>query len=337
MSSVFRTLALGLGLVGFLSTLATAAPARPRTWWWYRTNGVAVSFVDGTAPAAANSTAAPSFAGPVDTSGIVSNMPVASSPIFYSNMAASASRQLDGPARSPRPSTSYPYDAYLNMGDGAYAGASTLTSGGAQPWYLSPVVSQLYGGVPNADERAAFSQGVLDRVEQTYAKSGITLSLTTNPLDSAAHSLSVVSNTSYAANPDAVGITNLGGDGFSFIDKLSYAKSVDELEWAVAHNVSHELMHAFGAGHHDTTGNYLDGAVSNWTLLTDPNATLGPDAVADLLSKELNVRSTAAILNGAQMIAPAPVPEPTTVALWGLAGAAAILVHRRRRAAKAAC
>jgi hypothetical protein len=42
----------------------------------------------------------------------------------------------------------------------------------------------------------------------------------------------------------------VGGNGFSFIDKLSYATTPDQLAWAVAHNVAHELMHSFGVAIH---------------------------------------------------------------------------------------
>ena len=42
-------------------------------------------------------------------------------------------------------------------------------------------------------------------------------------------------------------MTQVGGNGFSFIDQIApSAHSLDQLEWIVAHNISHELMLAFG-------------------------------------------------------------------------------------------
>src|SRR4029077_4325222 len=134
---------------------------------------------------------------------------------------------------------------FINLGGGPYREASQLTSGGAQPWYDSPVVSQLYGGMPTAQQQADFTSAVLQRVEQTYSQSGVPVHLTTDPNAPSAHQISVVSGTSYAANSSDVGITTQGGDGFSFIDKFGAAQSVDQLEWIVAHNVAHEMMHAF--------------------------------------------------------------------------------------------
>ena len=101
--------------------------------------------------------------------------------------------------------------------------------------------------------------------------------LTTDPTVPAHHTLSVVSGLSYAANANAIGITDVGHDGFGFLDKLKLRDRLDELAWAVAHNVSHELMHAFGvATHADPTGTYIDSATATWGLLTDPQSTFSP-------------------------------------------------------------
>ncbi len=191
-----------------------------------------------------------------------------------------------GFASSASGSSRYYTDAYLNMSDTGYADAASLTAGNAHPWYTSPVVDQFYGGEPNAQQQADFERTVAIRVMDTYRKSGLDLQLTNNPNDPVPHTLSVVSGTSSPLNPSAVGITNIGGSGFTFIDGLKYANTLDQLEWAVAHNVAHELMHAFGGGHHDTTGQYLDAAVTNWDTLINPNATFSPDAVAELRTKD---------------------------------------------------
>jgi hypothetical protein len=150
--------------------------------------------------------------------------------------------------------------------------------------------------------------------------------------------MSIVSGASYGPNPNAIGITDVGANGFSFIDKLSYASSLPELEWAVAHNLTHEIMHAFGVGYHpDQTGNYLDAATATWSLLTSPSATLSPAAVQAIVAKNLGRNGDVSgavggelMIDGDQEIL-APVPEPSTIALWGLA-AAALAYHGRRRA-----
>ena len=78
----------------------------------------------------------------------------------------------------------------------------------------------------------------------------------------------------------------MGASGFGFIDKLSYATTPDQLAWAVAHNVSHELMHALGvATHPDQTGQYLEfGRGGRGQMLTEPNARLSPQAVQLLMA-----------------------------------------------------
>jgi hypothetical protein len=252
------------------------------------------------------------------------------------------------PAAAWIPTPSYSYDARVQLDAGPFPAASTLTTGTATPWYLSPVVQDLYGGIPTPEQQADFTRSVLDRVEKAYSRSGVAVSLTADPNQTAAHSLSVVSNTSYAANPDAIGITNLGGDGFSFLDKFAPAGNLDNLQTALANNVAHELMHAFGVDHHDETGAYLDSAVASWSLLTDPNVTFSPEAISNLLTQDFQSRFTTLGMTGAQLashpsgcscsghramlIGPSPVPEPATWAAWSvvLVGLG-IARHRRRR------
>lgn len=252
-------------------------------------------------------------------------------------------------APTPAPAAMIPpqtqYDAYVNMGSGPYSTAESLTTGSAQPWYASPAAQGVFNGVPNANQRAAFTDTVLQRVEHTYQLAGIPIRLTSDSNAAAAHTVSVVSGTSYPGNPDAAGMTSIGHDGFSFIDKFGAARTVDELEWVVAHNVAHELMHAFGADHHDTSGEYLDSAVSGWDKMIDPNTTFGPDAISDLLVKNFQSRGPGYSGTGAhqigctctlcrseaQLIAPAPIPEPATIMLWSLIGAGGLTWRIKRQ------
>ncbi len=218
-------------------------------------------------------------------------------------------------------------DAYINFGNGPYPESSALTTGGAQPWYTSPTVEKFYGGQqPNAQQQAAFENTVLQDVQTTFKLSGgLNPNLTIDPSVSANHTLSVVSNTSNGSNPNAIGITDVGRNGFSFIDKLTGAQSLNDLEWAVAHNVAHELMHAFGvAAHDDKTGQYLDSATATWSLLTNPNTTFSQAAIDDIRSRNFDPSNTNSASLGAEQIdgdleiVPSPVPEPTTLVMWGM-------------------
>ena len=227
-------------------------------------------------------------------------------------------------------------DAYLDMAAPPFEQERDLTQGGAQPWYLSPVVTNVFGGQPTADQQADFSRQVLERVEHTYMLSGLKPALTLDPTVPTSHTLSVVSNTSYGANREAIGIADVGGSGFSFIDKLGGAKTVDELSWAVAHNVAHELLHAWGMGDHpDKTGAYLDTATASWSLLLDPNATFSPAAIESFLAGDSELAER--IRDGRRRpaarrrpISPQPVPEPTTLAFWSCAAIAVVLQRRGR-------
>src|SRR3954469_20056421 len=53
-------------------------------------------------------------------------------------------------------------DAFINLGNGPYPNADNLTTGGAQPWYTSPVVTKFFGGQqPDAQQQADFANSVL--------------------------------------------------------------------------------------------------------------------------------------------------------------------------------
>jgi hypothetical protein len=254
-----------------------------------------------------------------------------------------------GFATAPTSSTGTPpADAYINLGTGPYAESSTLTTGNPQAWYNSPAVISAFGGIPTVQQESHFAQSVLADVQHTFQISGLNITLTTDPNTPALHSLSVVSGASYPSNPGAIGITDVGANGFGFIDKLAYATTPDQLAWAVAHNISHELMHALGvANHPDTTGNYIDAASATWQLLTDPNAKFSPEAVP-LLSQLLatGVSSNSLSVPGAQLfhglkvdgaqLLETPVPEPTTIGIWAIAtlwGTAALRRRPRQHAA----
>jgi hypothetical protein len=219
-------------------------------------------------------------------------------------------------------------DAYLNFGTSSYPEQSALTVGTAQPWYDSPAVTKAFGHMPDPGEQQSFISSVVSDVQHTFSASGLTgqnaVQVTTDPSTGALHTLSVVSGLSYGPNPGAIGITDVGANGFGFIDKLAYATTPDQLEWAVAHNLTHELMHAFGvAVHHDQTGEYLDAATANWSLLIDPNATLSPAAVADILAHNEGRTGLGPLAVGSQQLdgdqeVLTPVPEPASIAAWGL-------------------
>jgi hypothetical protein len=280
--------------------------------------------------------------------------PVAPAPLATTFVSVPPAPLLAAPvAAAPRP------DAYLNLGDGPYAGDDWLTVGNARPWYTSPVAARLFGGPPDAQERADFTAAILQRVQQTFSQSGLSVRLTTDPNAGAAHSLSVVSGTYYGDKPDAIGIAGMGDSGFSFIDKFGNAQNADQLEWAIAHNAAHELMHAFGGSHHDTTGTYLDSAATRWSLLIDPGAAFGPESVRELLFRNANLGPIAGAVAGSELLspcpaghslgcccrggqagsmpmAPAPVPEPATYTLWAVGLAAAARLRNPGRSRKSA-
>ena len=150
--------------------------------------------------------------------------------------------------------------------------------GHAPPWYASPAVIKAFGGAePNTAQQSGFMNLVQSDVQQTFALAGLHPTLTLSGATGAAnHTISVTSGLSYSAIPNAIGITTVGNNGFSFIDKLGYATNQQDLAWAVAHNVAHELMHAFGINSHpadanpSTAANYVDTGTATWGLLTIP-------------------------------------------------------------------
>lgn len=332
-----KTLSLGIALWTFVG-LATDAGANPFSggdWVW-------TSYGTGTGPDVvtnASSLGTP-FAASTSATTSSGDLPAFAPGQMVTNASSSTPFSSSGSsATGGVASQQAAADGYINFGAGPYPDASTLTTGGGEAWYLSPTVQHAFGGVPNASQQSDFANQVLKDVQQTFALSGLSPNLTTDPGAAANHTISVVSNTGYGATPDAIGVANVGGNGFNFIDKLTGAQSVSDLEWAVAHNIAHELMHAFGVDvHHDQTGTYLDAATASWSLLTDPNTTFSPAAVQDILSHNFGRGATssgtgAELIDGDQQIAAAPVPEPSTIVGWLAAGAGAWAIRRRRRAA----
>jgi hypothetical protein len=243
-------------------------------------------------------------------------------------------------------------DAFVNLGAGPYPEASALTTGSPLPWYDSPAVASFFGGTPTATQQADFDNTVLQRVQQTFQLSGVPVTLTDNPSVSAPHTLSLVSNASSNSVGNAIGMTDLGANGFSFFDQIaSKAKSVDQLEWIVAHNISHELMLAFGVGENfDQTGQFIDARNANFTMMTNPQAVFSSPAAQALHSalatgagSPPSAEPVLAPMNAARfspslqlaVSEPETVPEPATVALWSLA-AMTLAASRRFRQRQAA-
>ena len=232
-------------------------------------------------------------------------------------------------------SSSAPVDAFINLGSSPYPAADQITTGNAQPWYDSSQLSQFFGGPPTAQQQQSFDNAIVQRVEQTFSLSGVPLTLTDDPNVPAAHTLSVVSNTASLAFPGAIGTSQIGGNGFTFIDAIApYAQSLNQLEWIVAHNISHELMLTFGVGeNYDTTGNYIDARMANWGMIVSPTSTFSPAAAAAL--RAAMAPSPTDFMPAAQMINPMSTPEPTTWALWSLATTTLLWRQRRKPRASA--
>jgi hypothetical protein len=319
-----RTVALGVGafIAAMIGALAHADPMSSTGgyWVWYSANGV------GSTGDSSLSRDVSSIVNALETvSGAAAPSPVSTPAAAPSSVQANpiVTNVATPPAPSSAPAAPPPppiYDARINLGAGPYPDDSLITTGGTQPWYQSGLLPRLFGGTPGAQQQADFDNAVLQRVEQTFRLSGVPITLTDDPNAPAAHTLSVVSNTSSRLLGNAIGMTELGGSGFSFIDRIApSAQSLDQLEWIVAHNVSHELMLAFGVGEkYDQSGNYIDATTASWGMITSPNATFSPGAAQALLSQNFLLSSDPAAGQGAQLEGPQPVPEPGTVALWGL-------------------
>ncbi len=384
--TVIRTLAVGLVACGALATSATAAPlswfgsqASLSAWYANQLNSAGNIYAPPSTTVVSNlpanwyyssnsqlpaesSFAAPAVASPTPVAAPAAPAIVAPAPYVSAETVAptrQGSQQI-GASYSPPVSSPNRADAFINLGNGPYADASILTVGNPSPWYNSSSVANAFGGTPDAMQQASFAQTVLADVQHTFRSSGLDIKLTSDPSVSASHMMSVVSGASYGGNPDAIGITNVGANGFSFIDKLSYASNPDELAQAVSNNVAHELMHALGVpSHPDESNQYLDSAVANWEMLTDPDTKFSPAAVAllksaqngagagslgaELLAKHQHAGRRCQLcegrpgigVDGAQLLE-AAVPEPSTIIVWILSGLGVGLTAHRRASRKVA-
>jgi hypothetical protein len=273
-----------------------------------------------------------------------SSQPASVQPVTYThaNVLANAPMAVTQPAMAAQTVSSAapasagsvaaaPAQAFINVASGPFPQAAAITTGGAQPWYNSSQLTNLFGGQPTAQQIQSFDNAILQRVQQTFSQSGISVALTENPNTPALHTISLVSNTSAATLPSAIGMTQVGGNGFSFIDQIApSAHSLDQLEWIAAHNISHELMLAFGVPENfDKSGNYVDSKIADWAMMVNANSSFSPDA-SQAITQALASQNQAGFTDqlGAQEVNPAPIPEPTTIAMWGLA-AAAFVVSRR--------
>ena len=317
--TAFKYLALSGLICGLLAPSAFAAPIASTSggWWWWLPASASSATSNSSPDQYANSLSDPSATSASGTA-----------PVFLSNYVPAT----PAAGLAPTPATPLVADANLNLGSGPYPLESTITTGNAQPWYNSSQIASFFGGQPSAQQVASFDNVVMQQVAQTFQQSGVPIALTLNSTDPAAHTLSLVSNTTSNTTPGVIGMTQIGASGFSFIDQeAQFARTLNQLEWIVAHNISHELMLAFGVGeNYDQTGNYIDARNANWAMMVDPNATFS-QAAAQALQAALSSSNTTGTtgVQDAQVIGPQPVPEPTTVACW-LAGLSAAAVMRRK-------
>ncbi len=120
-----------------------------------------------------------------------------------------AQPQAPTPPVSSPPVSSGPIDAFINLGNGPYPLQNSITTGGALPWYDSSQITSLFGGQPTASQIQSFDSTILQRVQQTFSQSGVSVTLTDNPNVPAFHTLSLVSNTESASLNSAIGMTQL--------------------------------------------------------------------------------------------------------------------------------
>ncbi len=328
--TAFKCLALSGLICGLLTPTAFAAPVNTSAgewwWWWSPTNA---SSTASTVP----QQFATSFYTPSSSSvpGATPILPSTYTPTTSGAVLASAATSNLSSYNLPVTTATPIANANLNLGSGPFPLDSTITTGNSQPWYNSSQISSFFGGQPTAQQISSFDNTVYQRVEQTFQQSGVPINLTLNSNAPAAHTLSLVSGSTSNTTPGVIGMTQVGGSGFSFIDQeAKAAQTLDQLESIVAHNISHELMLAFGVGeNYDQTGNYIDARNANWSMMVSPNATFSSAAAQALQAAISGNTTTASTVQGAQVMNAQPVPEPTTVAFWLVGLSAAALMRRK--------
>ena len=277
-----------------------------------------------TAPAVVSSS--PQNTTPVFSS--VSTSTVATTPVFNSASAAGVGvlRPSRRRFRSPRPTPS-----------STWGPVRTPRRASSRP--ACPALVQQHADLrllrrhAHAQQQAAFSNTVFQRVEQTFQQSGVPVALTTDPSVAAAHTLSLVSNTSASLLPTAIGMTDVGANGFSFIDQQAKsAQSLDQLEWIVAHNISHELMLAFGVGeNYDTTGQLHRRPERQPVDDDQPDRDVQPGR-GHALNQAIAAQDSSGATSSqfAQVLVAQAVPEPSSIALWGLLALGGLATAKRR-------
>ncbi|MBV8487492.1 MAG: hypothetical protein JO161_04375 [Planctomycetaceae bacterium] len=324
--TAFKNLVFGVLVWTLLGAGASAAPMSswtPGAWAWWSTGYANPTASGGTANQIANSMSSPQTI--VAASDLQSSVAASSAPLATPDIAGSS-------ASAPAASATSTADAFINLGQGPYPLASQITTGNAQPWYNSSAVSSFFGGTPSAQQIASFDNTILQRVQQTFQQSGVNVSLTTDPTVPANHTLSLVSNTASNTDSSVIGMTQVTGHGFSFFDQeAKSAQTLDQLQWIVAHNISHELMLAFGVGeNYDQSGNYIDARNANWSMMVSPSATFSPAAAQALIAALASNPTSSSGVQEAQVVDGTPVPEPTTVAIWASGLLAATVLSRKR-------
>ena len=180
-------------------------------------------------------------------------------------------------------------DAFINLGSGPYPASSYLASGNPAPWYDSPQVATLFGGTPTAQQIQSFDQAVLQDVQSTFQLSGISVCADRqSERPGPAHAQPRLER----VEPRFPGCYRHDQRRRQRLqlhrpDRAGLAQSVNQLEWIVAHNISHELMLAFGVPeNYDQTGNYMDARMANFAMMISPTSTFSPGA-AQAISQRL--------------------------------------------------
>jgi len=187
-----KTLAIGALVIGAAVQSASAGPYSGTFNWtsWnvensdLRNSGTSDPFnldAAAVAPASPPAPAPVSLPAPVATAQALAPIP------SYSVVVPSPTTPaITNPAPAASPAN---YDAFVNLGNGPFFDAGSLTTGSPQAWFNSnsPQVLSVFGGRPNAQQQADFSNAIIQRVEQTFDLAGVHINLTADPNAHAAH------------------------------------------------------------------------------------------------------------------------------------------------------